>query len=142
MRIVIDNNIIIDALLERKPFFDLSAQVMTACADANKGYVTANSLTDIFYILKKSIGAARAKLAIRKLMELFVTISINEEDCTNALSLPMNDFEDALVAICAKKVEADYIVTRYDEFLLHNALVPTINPCKTISPGKLMEKLK
>jgi predicted nucleic acid-binding protein len=136
MRIVIDNNIILDALLERKPYFDLSAQVMTACADANKGYVTANSLTDIFYVLKKSIGAAGAKSAIRQLMELLETISINEEDCINALSLPMDDFEDALVAICARKAEADYIVTRDEEFLSQTA------PVTTISPRKLLERFK
>ena len=79
MRIVIDNNIVLDALLERKPFFDLSAQIMTACAEANKGYVTANSLTDIFYVLKKSIGAVRAKFAVRQLIDRLYFDLLSEE---------------------------------------------------------------
>lgn len=135
MRIAIDNNVILDALLERKPFFEESQQVMIACTDDNRGYLTANSLTDIFYVLRKFIGTTQAKLAIRQLVDLFLIISVDDTDCVNALSLPIDDFEDALMAVCAKKAGVDYIVTRDDKFLSYKS------PVKTISPKGLLETL-
>jgi predicted nucleic acid-binding protein len=55
-------------------------------------------------------------------------IPLTEADCSDALAMPMNDFEDALVAVCAKKAGVDYIVTRDDKFLQSNSPVPLISP--------------
>lgn len=133
MRIAIDNNVILDVLLERKPFFKEAQQVMIACADDNRGYLTANSLTDIFYVLRKFIGTTQAKSAIRQLVDLFMIISVDDSDCLNALSLPIDDFEDALMVVCAKKTGVDYIVTRDDKLLSDKS------PVKTISPKGLID---
>ena len=136
MRIVVDNNIVLDALLGRQRFNEKAEQILMACADTHNGCLSVNSLTDIFYVLQKSTGASAAKAAIKKLIELFEIISVDDEDCLNALSLPIDDFEDALVIICAKKAAADYIVTRDDFFLRLDSPVPLI------SPDKLLERLK
>ncbi|MDR3271257.1 MAG: PIN domain-containing protein [Peptococcaceae bacterium] len=40
----------------------------------------------------------------------------------------IDDFEDALVAVCAEKIKADYIVTRDETFLLCQSSVPLIRP--------------
>lgn len=42
-------------------------------------------------------------------------VLITQNDCIKALALP-NDFEDALVEVCAKEIGADYIVSRDSEF--------------------------
>lgn len=136
MKIIIDNNIMLDALLERQPFNESAEQILTACADTHKGCLSANSLTDIFYVLRKSISVDATKATIKKLMELFEIISVNEEDCPNALSLPIDDFEDALVITCAVKTGTVYIVTR-DKLLLK-----TNSPVTIVSPEKLLEILK
>ena len=128
MKIFIDNNIMLDAFLARQPFNEAAEQILTACAETHKVCLSANSLTDIFYFLRKLTSAATAKAAIRKSMELFEIIPVNEEDCQSALSLPIDDFEDALVVICAKKANADYIVTRDKEFLQIHSPIPTISP--------------
>jgi len=135
MRIVIDNNIILDALLERQQFNKIAEQILIICADTHKGCLSANSLTDIFFVLRKCIKASEAKNAIKKLTELFEIISVNDEDCINALSLPIDDFEDALVIICAKKAGADYIITR------DNLLLKTESPIPIISPNRFLEIL-
>ena len=128
MKIVLDNNIVLDAILERKPFNKLAELIMTACADTHKGYISANSLTDIFYALRKTTNSALAKATIKKLMELFEIINIDAEDCFSALALPMDDFEDALIAVCAKKVGTDYIITRDIEFIKADSPVKVVSP--------------
>jgi predicted nucleic acid-binding protein len=55
-------------------------------------------------------------------------VSVTQKDCIGALSIPLDDFEDALAAVCAKKAGADYIVTRDDGFLRGKSPVPLIAP--------------
>lgn len=53
MRVVIDNNVIIDAL-KPNPQFEAAAQQILRLASLKSidGFVSANSLTDIFYVLR------------------------------------------------------------------------------------------
>jgi len=136
MKIVIDNNVVLDALLKRCPFNKSAEQILLYCVDEHEGCITANSLTDIFYVLRKTLDVVTAKASIRKLMEFFTVLSVSDEDCLNALSLPIDDFEDALIVECAKKVNADFIVTRDKRLLMADALV------EIIQPGTLAEMLK
>jgi len=128
MKIVVENNIVLDALLGRYPYNEPAEKILIACAETHRGYLTANSLTDIFYILRKFMDVQSAKAAIIRLIGLFQIISINEEDCINAIELPIDDFEDALVLTCSKKAEADYIVTRDVNFLSVKSNVPVVPP--------------
>ena len=128
MIIVLDTNIVLDALLERKPFNADAEKLLVACVGKHAGCLTANALTDIFYVVSKSIGAAKAKLAIKKMIELLEVISVSEEDCINALELPLDDFEDALVSVCAAKRGADYIISRDSGFQSANSPVTVLAP--------------
>ena len=63
MKLLIDTNIALDFLLQREPF-DRDAEILfQAISDRTvTGYVTANSLTDIFYIARRHTGSIdRAK---------------------------------------------------------------------------------
>ena len=136
MKIVIDNNVIIDAL-KPNPQFEADAQQILRLASlkAIDGFVSANSLTDIFYVLRKELGADKAKIMLQKLLLILDIIGIDPIDCIDALSLPMNDFEDAMVAVCAKKIKADFIVTRDKRFIKEKTSV------KTVTPEQLIEKI-
>jgi len=133
MTIVFDNNIVLDALLERKPFYADAAQLLTACAGEHTGCLVANSLTDIFYVLSKFVGATKAKQSVKKLTELLHIISVSEADCINALELPMDDFEDALLASCAKKAGAEYIISRDIDFARAASPVQVMSPSEFLS---------
>lgn len=137
MKVVIDNNVIIDAL-NPNPKFEANAQQILrfASTKAIDGFVSANSLTDIFYVLRKGYGADKAKVMLQKLLLILDIIGIDPADCTDALSLPMNDFEDAIVAVCARKIGADYIVSRDERFIKAETAV------KAITPSQLIEKIK
>jgi predicted nucleic acid-binding protein len=115
MKVVIDNNVAIDALKLRQPF-DADAKTVFRLFGEEKfePYVTANSLTDIFYVLRRGDGAraAKAKSVVANLMSVVNVIPLTETDCADALGLPLDDFEDAVVAVCAKKAGADCIVSR------------------------------
>ena len=130
MIVVIDNNIVLDALLEREPFNYDAEKVLMACAGDDIGCLTANNLTDIFYVLAKMIGAAQAKQSVGKLVELFEIISVNETDCINALEMDLDDFEDALLLVCAEKAGAEYIVSRDAELSGDESSVNVVSPAE------------
>lgn len=55
MELLIDTNIVIDILQKRQPWFADSYSVVAGCIQGrHNGYVTAHSLSDLFFILRKS----------------------------------------------------------------------------------------
>jgi predicted nucleic acid-binding protein len=137
MKVVIDNNVIVDAL-KPNPQFEAEAQEILRLASikAIDGFVNANSLTDIFYILRKEHGAGKAKAMIKKLLLIVDIISIESEDCVLALERLLNDFEDALVDVCAKKIGAACVVSRDDAF------IKSATEVEIIKPGEFIELCK
>jgi predicted nucleic acid-binding protein len=57
VRVLIDTNIVLDFLLQREPFSQ-DAEVLFQAIDVGEvvGYVTATTLTDIFYISRRGIA--------------------------------------------------------------------------------------
>jgi len=137
MRVVMDNSVVVDAL-KPDPQFEADAQEILRLASVKviDGFVSANSLTDIFYILRKEHGADKAKLMIRKLLLVLDNIGIDPADCVAALEKPMSDFEDALVDVCARKVNADYIVSRDERF------IKAETETEVVAPRQLLVKLQ
>ena len=133
MRVVIDNNIILDAL-NPNPQFEYEAQKILRLAAEKKinGYINANSLTDIFYVLRKTHGIIKAKDILSKLFLIVDIIGIEPIDCVDALNKPMNDFEDALVEVCATKIKADYIVSRDETFIKSAENIEIIKPAQLL----------
>ena len=136
MKVFIDSNIVIDALKPNPEFESEAKRIFRLIwTDEITPYLCVNSLTDIFYIMRKVQGASNAKRTIANLMTAINIVPLTETDCTDALALPLSDFEDAIIAVCAKKNNADYIVSRDEAFI--NAKTEI----KVITPGQLLSYL-
>ena len=131
---LIDTNVIIDSLAARKPFNNESDTIFDLIKSGEiTGYITASSVTDIYYLLNKAIGYDLCQKAITNLLDAFEVITVTKSDCQNALKSAIKDYEDALVAECADKAGLDYIITRDNKFL---------NYPHTISPTELIKQIK
>jgi len=118
MKIVIDTNVILDLFLSRQPGVDSARRIFEmAYQEEIEAFITANSITDIYYIVAKRLGDAIGRQSITQLLQMLKIIAVDGHDCTSALLLPISDFEDALVTICAKKEYADYIVSNDSVYL-------------------------
>lgn len=114
MKLMIDTNIILDVLLQREEFYRPAAEIMRKCnADVYTGYITANSVCDIFYIARKYI---HDKDKLYQIMEsicgIFTLCDVIPTDITLALAERATDFEDCVLAKCAERLGCDCIVTR------------------------------
>jgi predicted nucleic acid-binding protein len=134
--VLLDTNVIMDALQERSPF-DVEAKEILRRGQSKEIDIlfTASAATDIFYLYGKARGIKAARAAIEFLLDTYGVADAAYSDCINALKLPIEDFEDALVAECARKAGANYIVTRDEEF--QNGA----SPISVISPVALLELL-
>ena len=129
IKALIDTNVVLDALASREPFREAAEKIfLLAAKEKFQGFITANSVTDIYYLVRKNVSEATAREAIRNLLQLFTVVDLRGEDCEAALDSPMRDYEDALAAVCAEKVEAEYIVTRDENFLHAAPTLPAMTP--------------
>jgi predicted nucleic acid-binding protein len=126
MKVLLDTNIIVDNLALREPHHKYAKEIFNLIAKKRiAGYVNTSSVTDIYYILRKTFSDTDSRKKIRVLLDLLHTVEVTKADCFAALDSPIKDFEDALVAICADKENLDFIITRDIEFLkLPNAILP------------------
>lgn len=137
MKVLIDTNVILDAMLSRSPFNEF-AQHLFIMAAKNKieACITASSITDIHYLLYKHIhDETECRQILLKLFTLFDITDVTGSDCEKALKLPMLDYEDALVATCAKRHKVEWIITRNQKDFVHS-------PIKSITPDEFLANLK
>lgn len=121
MKVLLDTNVIIDVLQDRKPWCESGQKIFLSIARKDiDGCITAKEASDIHYFSKKQFkGEAntdnKARQILIKLFSLFDIIDTTESDCKNALSFPNNDYEDALMIETAIRAGIDCIITRNTE---------------------------
>lgn len=137
MRVAFDTNVILDAAMNRPGSDGAKALIQSVLSEELTGIVTANSITDIHYIVKKRVGEDAARTAVYNTLSIFDTVPVDADACMEALDLAMGDFEDAVLATCFKSAGAEYIVTR-DEGLICDEGCPVA----AIRPEDLLNMLR
>ena len=129
MRVLIDTNVILDILQKREPFFTDSYQALRRALENDaECLISASAATDIFYVLRKSLGSAQqAKEHIDQLAQVVSFADVQGMDIHTALMRAMPDFEDAVVDAVAERSGASYILTRNIKDFT-GSVVPAILP--------------
>lgn len=114
MNALIDTCVVIDALQSRKPFDKDAEAVFMAVANLRcVGFLAANSVTDIYYLMHKALhSAGETKSVLSALFSLFELLDTCGIDCRRVLASGVSDFEDAVMIESAARAEIDCIVTR------------------------------
>jgi predicted nucleic acid-binding protein len=129
IKALLDTNVVLDALAAREPFRAEAEKIFTLAAEERfRGFVTANSIMDIYYLVRKNVSEAAAREALRNLLRVFDVVDISGKDCEMALDLAVNDYEDAVAVTCASKIDAGCIITRDEDFLQAQSIVPVVTP--------------
>lgn len=129
MRILIDTNVILDALTGRQPHFDDADKIIKFCADKKvQGYLAAHSISNIFYILRKDMSIEDRRIVLLNLCEILEVEGVDSRKVKSALNRgDFKDLEDCIQDECAAAIKADYIVTRNKKDF-ENSIVPAILP--------------
>lgn len=114
MRVLIDTNVIIDALTSREPWSESAETIFIMAANhIIDMYITASSATDIYYLVRKYLHSTeQAKQIMEKLYSLVGILSVSSAECVDALASAISDYEDAIIERVSVKANIDYIITR------------------------------
>lgn len=114
MRVLVDTNIVLDALLERESFVEDARALLEAIrAGQIQGYVRATTLTNIFYIIRRQTRSLeRARQAVSMTLILMQICPVDRGILEAAFAFNVRDFEDAVQLGCAIAENLEAIITR------------------------------
>ena len=132
-KIFIDLNIILDVLLARQPFLGSSQRLLDLIVRGEvKGFVSAASMLNLYYIVQKQLTPPLALEHLRKMIHLFSIVEINKDILERAMHIRLVDYEDSVQAACAERCGAQFIITR-------NLKDFKGSPVSILSPEKYLE---
>ena len=125
MTVLIDTNVVLDVLCNRTDFVEESKKVLKLCEVKRiNGYVSALSIANIMYIMRKELENDKIQDIIKKLSLIFDIIDLTGTDLIKASTLNFNDYEDAIQSVQAKRIKANYIITRNINDFLKSDILP------------------
>ncbi|REL38503.1 PIN domain-containing protein [Rhodohalobacter sp. SW132] len=112
-KILIDSDVCLDSITSRYPF-SVNADKILQLAEENtiEALVTAESFSNMFYILRKLSNPAKAISVLKDLRSVVQIAAVGHSVIDSALNSAWTDFEDAIQYHCAIEVKCDAIVTR------------------------------
>ena len=113
MKILVDANVALDVILNRQPFYQSSADVIALSQGGIDVFISASTITDLYYITSKTLKDKQAALTlIKNLLNSVVAASVTDNEIRRAINLNWNDFEDAVQYSAGEAISVDYLVTR------------------------------
>jgi predicted nucleic acid-binding protein len=112
-RVLLDVNVVLDVLLDRRPFVEAASAVWAAAeTGAAEGVLAAHALTTLHYLNAKAVGHRTARDTTEALLSVFDVAAVDKAVLADAVRLGWADFEDAVTAAAAHRSRCDVIVTR------------------------------
>lgn len=128
MKLLIDTNVILDMVLKREncdTAMELFRRIRTS---GMKAYITASSVTDLFYIIRKETrDTERTYIIMENILKLAAILSVTEKDIQDAFYQRWKDFEDCVQYMTGKNNKIDYIITFNKKDYADSAL-PILTP--------------
>jgi predicted nucleic acid-binding protein len=112
-KILLDTNIILDIALNHPPYADYARGIF---GGIDKGlfeaYITASSVTDIVYVLRKLMGKEAAMIFLIELLDVVNVANVSSDVVRKAMHSDFADFEDAIQCYAAEAADIEFIITR------------------------------
>jgi predicted nucleic acid-binding protein len=111
--IFIDSDVLLDIILERRPFYDWALGVLVL-VDQGKylACTSVHSLLNVHYLAKKYSGEKSARSAIKLLANKLIVVTEDASIVDKAIACDFPDLEDGVQYYAAISAKADIIITR------------------------------
>lgn len=112
-KVMLDTNILLDYILPDRPESEYARLLMKDIAQQkHRGFVSASSLKDFYYLAVKSIGEQAARDWVCIFMRLCDIEELDVEVCAIAVESDEPDFEDGCIRATAERAQVDFLITR------------------------------
>jgi predicted nucleic acid-binding protein len=114
MVVLLDTDVLLDFLNRRVPNNVYADKIIELCSDGIiKGCIASISIPNIFYIMRKDLPLKELRDLVLGLCDIVDIVGFGKQEIiTSLLNDDFSDFEDCLQTECAKRANADYIITR------------------------------
>ncbi|CAN5243833.1 PIN domain-containing protein [soil metagenome] len=113
MRVLLDNDVVLDFLLIRQPFFAEADEIFVRLQSKEfEAYISTITPINAFYTTRKEKGKDIAFKSVEGLLKIVEVCRTNKSVLQNAFTLGFSDFEDAVQCASAIAENLDAIVTR------------------------------
>lgn len=136
MRVLVDTHIVLDVLLDRRPFAGAATEIFALVEESRiEGLLCATTITTVDYLLCQALPRETARGALQRLLDLFEIAPVNRPVLEQALRSRITDFEDAVLEQAGRLAAADAITTR-------NVSDFAKSPITVFEPGELIAAVK
>lgn len=113
-RIFLDSDVVIDFFTDREPHVNPASELFELNEQGSvKLYLSAVSINNIYYIVRRFLGHKKTLEVIETLIEMTKIVGTTKKEIVQALKNDFTDFEDSIQyssALTVKKLDA--IITR------------------------------
>lgn len=128
MKLFLDTNVLVDYYTQRQPFGADAARLRIGeYFNDFELWASVQSFTDIEYILQKAIPLADLRSIMHASLEFLHVATCSPDDLKDALISGWPDTENFLIEAAAKRVKADFLITR-DTRGFVNSRIPVRTP--------------
>jgi predicted nucleic acid-binding protein len=136
MNVLIDTNVALDYFLKREGFAENAKRIFYEIISGDiNGCLSSSVVTDLYFSINKRKDKHVARNVVEEVYRYLTILTVGEDTIGDALSLPMDDFEDAVQAAAAQDFGVDIIVTRDTTGFLNSGLT-------VYSPEEFLEMLE
>ena len=110
----IDSDVIIDFFTDREPYVNPATEIFELNGQGTvKLYVSAISIINIYYVVRKFLGHRKTLEVVESLTEMTEIIGTTKTEIIQALKNDFSDYEDSVQYSSAKTIKGlDAIITR------------------------------
>ena len=128
MKILLDSNVALDAILKNREFHESASVVIGLSKGGVDLFVSASAVTDIYYLVCRETKSKKIAMSLlKKLLEKVDVAAVSGSEIRKAVNLDWGDFEDAVQYATGESIAVDYIVTRNKKDFVSSSL-PVVNP--------------
>lgn len=112
-KIFVDSDVVIDFFTDRQPHANPASELFELSEQGNvKLYLSAVSINNIYYIVRRFLGHKKTIEVIETLIEMTEIVGTTKKEIIQALKNNFTDFEDSIQYSCALGINnLDAIVT-------------------------------
>ncbi len=135
MKTFIDTNILLDVVVKRIPHYTYSSYIWDFIKkDLIQGYISAITINNLYYILRKITGNNLAGKFIDEILEDFTIVSLTKDILIQARMIKNKDYEDAIQYFSAINAGCGFLITRNKKDFLSAGL-------NIVSPKEFIKKI-
>ena len=125
----IDTDVIIDFLIDRKPYSREAAIIFTLIENKKlKGYVSSLTFSNLYYVLRKFESHSKVISQLDSISGILTILKVDRQTIKDAIKSRFTDFEDSIQYYCAlDNKRIDVLITRNAKDY-KNSEIPVITP--------------